>query len=262
MTICPHFDRNPPVWNGKVLTHCRTSHWDNDLLNSTCNICSGLFQCRRCFTEFQIDSVDFRKKGSALVVTKWKDLGQGLTSMDPILISHLLDGVLKTKRARQGWLLKIESGSIRHDFEGGELDMDELLKAKDEESLLESPHFRQGGSQPDLRIKYDEVTNFSGRGTRFANHRPKSYRRKGCRSKKHRSKGTSFNKMLPASLHFTQTVANTKPMQNAPAKVDRSLLEGSFTKESIETTQPIPWAFLCIVCFICCSMIQTFIALA
>jgi hypothetical protein len=96
--VCPHLEFREYFWtslrlrssNIKNKMDCRASYWDNEKLNSKCLTCSGLFQCKICPTEFQIDVKEFLGKGVALVLTRWLDLGEGRTLSDPRYASHVL----------------------------------------------------------------------------------------------------------------------------------------------------------------------------
>ena len=52
-------------------------------------------RCRRCNFVFQLEVLDTGSDGLAIVITKWLDLGSGLTPMDPkwrVLTAAVVDG--------------------------------------------------------------------------------------------------------------------------------------------------------------------------
>lgn len=88
--VCPHWEFKSRGWSGlKTKLHCRISHWNSLQLNFRCLTCSGLFQCKICPTEFQIDIKDFLKNRLALILTRWLDLGEGRSLSDPRYTSHV-----------------------------------------------------------------------------------------------------------------------------------------------------------------------------
>jgi hypothetical protein len=74
---------------------------------------SRLSRCKYCFTEFRIDFKELGRRGNALYVTKWQDLGQGVSPLDPKWQSHILE---RQPYKRVKWKL----GSIFSAFEGKE----------------------------------------------------------------------------------------------------------------------------------------------
>ena len=121
--VCPHWHFRMPY--SMELTRkmaCRASHWDNAQLNSRCPTCSGLFQCRTCPTEFQIDAMDFFEHGVALILTRWLDLGEGWSLLDGRYRSHV--------RHYYGDQVPFKAGSIKAAYEGVDVDMIRLLTPK------------------------------------------------------------------------------------------------------------------------------------
>jgi hypothetical protein len=43
----------------------------------------GMVRCNYCLTEFRIDLKQFKERGTAIFVTTWQDLGEGLSHLDP-----------------------------------------------------------------------------------------------------------------------------------------------------------------------------------
>jgi hypothetical protein len=74
---------------------------------------NGLIKCKYCFTEFRFDFKEFGKRGNAIYVTKWQDLGHGLSHLDPKWQSQILE-----YRFRKP--VKFDLGSICSAFEGKE----------------------------------------------------------------------------------------------------------------------------------------------
>lgn len=93
LVVCPHLQH--PLKKGATKTKfeaimaCRASHWDNIKSNRNCSTCSGLHQCEICPTEFQLDTKDFGFFGKRLILTRWLDLGDGITREDPKWTSHV-----------------------------------------------------------------------------------------------------------------------------------------------------------------------------
>jgi hypothetical protein len=103
---------------------------------------SGLRQCNYCLTEYQIDLQEYGRFGVVVLITKWLDLGEGRTFMDPKWWSHLsigytnhnifasVDGVYKTT-LRDRVPISFEAGSIYTLFEA----FDPLLTLKEVKKL-------------------------------------------------------------------------------------------------------------------------------
>jgi len=126
LLICPHWAHSSHYKFSTTLGSkmaCRASHWDNEALVRKCPVCSGLHQCVRCPTEFQIGSKDFGSSGVALVVTRWSDLGEGLTPLDPTWESHL---PMTTTYSSNSVLAN--DGPIKNAYEGGTPDEVALLE--------------------------------------------------------------------------------------------------------------------------------------
>jgi hypothetical protein len=93
---------------------------------------SGLRQCNYCPTEYQIDIQDYGQLGVVVVITKWLDLGEGRTIMDPKWWNHLSKLYANHDVfARAGWVYKkiprdgepvlFEAGPIYALFEAGSI---------------------------------------------------------------------------------------------------------------------------------------------
>ena len=70
-------------------------------------------RCRRCEFVFQLEVLDTVSDGLAIVITKWLDLGSGLTTMDPkwrVLTAAIIDGDNGNEQAS-------EAARCRLDFE-------------------------------------------------------------------------------------------------------------------------------------------------
>lgn len=133
--ICPHLEFNLFGWSElKTKLACRISHWNNLPLNFRCPTCSGLFQCKICPTEFQIDTKDFLKNGVALILTRWLDLGEGRNLSDPRYASHISHAYDATRY--RDVPVPFEAGSIRATYEGENFDMEKLLTPKHTFRLL------------------------------------------------------------------------------------------------------------------------------
>lgn len=110
--ICPHIKFSSVAWyeyrDIMDIVHWRESR---DYQNG-----NRLTKCKYCFTEFRIDFKEFgRWRGNAIYITKWQDLGPGLSPLDPKLRCHI---------SRDGPFEQVEFdlGSICSAFEGKEHD--------------------------------------------------------------------------------------------------------------------------------------------
>jgi hypothetical protein len=110
----------------------RESHWRDVQLNSTCRTCSSLYQCRYCHAELQINTQDLDERGVVLIITRWMDLGEGLTQEDPLWKSNVFNGSFDNFKN----CAPTTPGSIKAAFEE-DRSLEELLKPNDE-SLLYS----------------------------------------------------------------------------------------------------------------------------
>ena len=131
--ICPHWHFIVPYSHSTELTRklsCRASHWNNQQLNSNCPTFTGLFQCEACPTEFQIDAMDFSDYdyGGALIITRWLDLGEGQNPLDGKYRSHV--------RSYHGDPVPFKAGSIKTTYEGGDIDIVQLLTPKYKADML------------------------------------------------------------------------------------------------------------------------------
>ena len=84
-TLCRH------IWDGqeddrlRELIKCSLDHLGD---KRTCSTCMGTLQCQYCYMDFEIDIRDLGMRGTALVVTRWINLGAGLTPHDKKWRSH------------------------------------------------------------------------------------------------------------------------------------------------------------------------------
>lgn len=130
LVVCSHITMFNKFLAGKIV--CRLNHWQevecnrerhwedgvmryeehNGEHDASCSSCSGLFQCKFCPTEFQIDTKDLGRAGVAIVMRRWLDLGEGRTSLDPKWKSRLLlKGRYPTRTP-----VAFPAGSIKHSF--------------------------------------------------------------------------------------------------------------------------------------------------
>jgi hypothetical protein len=81
--LCPHWQIYPsyswPPDKLRLMIDCKLSHGNQ----SGCDLCSTLIKCKRCDTEFQLDTRKFGDKRLALILTSWKDLGNCENPFDP-----------------------------------------------------------------------------------------------------------------------------------------------------------------------------------
>jgi hypothetical protein len=138
ITICPHL--GIVSQDGKVRppenAECTIAHPHN---LKQCVRRSGLKQCNYCTTEYQVDLQECGQPGVAVIITKWLDLGEGRTVLDPKWWSRLsagytrhrifagADGIYK-RRTIDRLPVSFEPGSIHTSFEQDEhLAFDSLL---------------------------------------------------------------------------------------------------------------------------------------
>jgi hypothetical protein len=76
-----------------------------------CRVSPDVLECRYCNMDFQVEIKKVGDEELALVITKWLDLGSGLTPMDPMWRAHL-GSHRAAERAKVG-----EAGVIRLRFE-------------------------------------------------------------------------------------------------------------------------------------------------
>jgi len=124
--VCPHFDRvgEDPNLSLPEDASCELAHQCNA---KQCLRSSGLKQCDNCPLEYRIDLQECGELGTAVIITKWLDLGEGRTFLDPKWYSHFHD--YRTDRTkfidapwidREGLLDKLvsfEPGTIVASFE-------------------------------------------------------------------------------------------------------------------------------------------------
>jgi hypothetical protein len=89
---------------------------------------SELRQCKYCPTEYKIGLQECGGAGIAAVITKWMELGEGRTVLDPRWWSHLSTkytgshvfsqaSEIHGKRLKERPIVQFEGGSIRRSFE-------------------------------------------------------------------------------------------------------------------------------------------------
>lgn len=104
--ICEHLSAH-----SSEISRLIQSRLDSHHRKVNCQICPEVLKCQDCNTDFQIEIKDFADQGLALVVTKWLDLGSGLTPMDARWTVHIGSG----KAAELGTLGT--AGDVRLRFE-------------------------------------------------------------------------------------------------------------------------------------------------
>jgi hypothetical protein len=126
ITICPHVGNVSRDYKAPENAKCTTGHQHN---TRSCIRSSGLKQCEHCPTEYQIDLQECGQLGVAAVITKWLDLGEGFTLLDPKWWSHLsstytnhpvftqADQIHK-ERLQDRLPVHFKPGSIHASFEG------------------------------------------------------------------------------------------------------------------------------------------------
>lgn len=91
----------------------------------------GMARCNYCLTGFRIDLERFGERGTAIFVTTWQDLGQGLPHLDPTWCSHTIWDEEQP--------VAFELGSICAAFEQKEhfsFEFDGILTTQDREKLF------------------------------------------------------------------------------------------------------------------------------
>ena len=68
---------------------CRIAHLNDKREQTSCERCSGLSRCDYCPTDFRVDFKSFAGRGTAVIVTKWMNLGAGRARSDPKWQTHL-----------------------------------------------------------------------------------------------------------------------------------------------------------------------------
>jgi hypothetical protein len=122
--VCPHISYISVIKEGfRGWTFLPIEHWNEP------EYWKRLLQCRYCSTEFQITFKSFGDRGKAMIVTNWKDLGEGQTPMDPVFQRHTQFAYYSLSEDR----MPFEPGSICKAFEG----FDHTLFNADEQVTLE-----------------------------------------------------------------------------------------------------------------------------
>ena len=156
--VCHHLDTLDLSPNNKLkrMMFCKIAHLNDMQKLVSCKSCNGLSQCDYCPTEFQVDLKSFGDRGTAVVITKWMNLGAGYSRSDPKWRSHLTDLDKDLKRTNLFRILLqhapsrrlatngdgpigFKPGSIRSAFEqNAEFAFESLLTAKSASKLLGS----------------------------------------------------------------------------------------------------------------------------
>ncbi|KKA23813.1 F-box domain-containing protein [Rasamsonia emersonii CBS 393.64] len=96
-----------------------------------------IFKCRYCNIDYQLEIKEYPDDRSALVITKWLDLGSGLTPNDPRWRVHIGMG----RHAELG--ASSEAGDVRRRFENGQGLSQDALSCQNE-SYVMTPNDRSG----------------------------------------------------------------------------------------------------------------------
>lgn len=75
LKICPH--SVPSSLHNYWLRHCAELTEKHNNGSIPCSECNSLQQCMYCATEFQMETAKIGKKGIAIAITVWQDLGDG-----------------------------------------------------------------------------------------------------------------------------------------------------------------------------------------
>ena len=141
VVICPHFRKlstsSFDQYGSVVLP--KIAYWDIPEHHR-----SGIIQCNHCLTEFRISYKSFGKRGNAMFITRWLDLGQGKSALDHEWQRHVR-GIEGRGRSAAEWpLVSFDRGSICAAFEQKDdiaSDSEILLSSQDEKELFrKSPY--------------------------------------------------------------------------------------------------------------------------
>lgn len=115
--ICPHIKlvaRGTGI-NMPDIFECALNH-EHDM--QRCVRKSDMLCCMECWTEYELRLTECGERGVAVVVQKWKDLGEGRTVLDPKWLSQLEGGYVEADAAREVDCTERErQGTIREAFE-------------------------------------------------------------------------------------------------------------------------------------------------
>ena len=98
------------------IIECKLRHLDTDL----CAQCTGLRQCRRCPTEYEVILYSAGSAGYALETTTWKKLGSARTPNDPKWRSQVRDVTINRNNRNTSPDSSFIPGSIRSAYESRE----------------------------------------------------------------------------------------------------------------------------------------------
>ncbi|KAE8446403.1 hypothetical protein EG329_012008 [Mollisiaceae sp. DMI_Dod_QoI] len=129
--VSPHYygyykqENSPIIFLGhKLADHAK--HRISGASGDRCEICSEENQCQSCNTECQIDIKDFGAQGTALVLSRWQNLG---TIEFPSEVWDTCDELWHVSRSRPRPTI-FKPGSIKASYEKDEVD--DFLEPKDE----------------------------------------------------------------------------------------------------------------------------------
>jgi hypothetical protein len=147
-TICPHFLFPAEDHIDRYREHTiQVEHWD---ASKDFPKWEGMMQCRYCLTEFRIDFKKCGRHCTAMFVTRWMDLGEGRSPLDPRWASHVrVDG--RTSQVP----VNFERGSICAAFEQQEysrFEFDSLLTPQDWKRLLRKIPSETRSSLPEYHL--------------------------------------------------------------------------------------------------------------
>lgn len=132
--ICSHLWHREEGGLLTLMIDCKLSHWRS---KSPCSACDGLRQCHYCYTEFQLDVKDFGKRGVALVITTWLDLGECRTPLDPKWGLRICHRPCLVSTGSEQDVVVFEPGNIQESFGDGRAFLfDSILTPKREKALL------------------------------------------------------------------------------------------------------------------------------
>lgn len=144
--VCSHLVHRPsrpddsPDRLGALL-RCRVQYNPN-IMRCRLIECTGIKKCWYCNTEIQTDVKEFPNQGTAIVITAWRDFGEGRTPKDSIWRYQTANFVIPSEERWRLDYVNFEAGSIKSRFEDGkEFFFDSHLTEENKVALFaRSPH--------------------------------------------------------------------------------------------------------------------------
>ena len=132
--VCPHFNSLTSAtfdWQGRIREYQLASWLNTKVREIDCEEVAGsIIPCKYCMTELRIDTKNSGKDGRTVIITRWKNLGEGRTPMDHKWWSHGDQGSSWAGRTAQLLLLRsvFDRESPADMFEGDRGNYDPFLR--------------------------------------------------------------------------------------------------------------------------------------